>query len=99
VSDGDDNSGRHKYSEVLALARQSQAIICAIGLVGASGGEENPRVPERLCKDTGELAFFPRTLGTVTELSNPSPVIYVSKSSNTQTDFDGQQGMAVSGSR
>jgi VWFA-related protein len=70
VSDGGDNSSRRKYSEVLALARQSQTIIYAIGLVGATGQEENPRALERLSKDTGGLAFFPRTLDTVTKISN-----------------------------
>jgi VWFA-related protein len=70
VSDGGDNSSRHKYSEVLAFARQSQAMIYAIGLVGAAGEEENPRALERLAKETGGLAFFPSTLDTVTEISN-----------------------------
>lgn len=70
VSDGGDNASLRKYAEVLTLAHQSQAVIYAIGLVGAFGEEENPRVLERLCKDTGGLAFFPRTLDTVTEVSN-----------------------------
>ena len=69
MSDGGDNASRRKYSEVLSLAHQSRAIIYAIGLVGALGEEENPRVLERLCKDTGGLAFFPRTLDMVTEIS------------------------------
>lgn len=69
VSDGGDNASRRKYSDVLALARQSQAVIYSIGLVGGTGEEENPRVLERLCKDTGGLAFFPRTVDMVTEIS------------------------------
>jgi Ca-activated chloride channel family protein len=70
VSDGGDNASRRKYAEVLALAHQSRAIIYAIGLVGAFGEEENPRVLERLCKDTGGLAFFPHALDMVTQISN-----------------------------
>jgi len=70
VSDGGDNASRHKYAEVLKLAHESQAMIYSIGLVGESGEEERPRVLERLCKDTGGLAFFPRWLDTVTETSN-----------------------------
>ena len=70
VSDGGDNASRRKYEEVLALAHQSRAIIYAIGLIGVLGEEENPRVLERLCKDTGGLAFFPRTSNMVTEISN-----------------------------
>lgn len=70
VSDGGDNSSRRKYSDVVTLAHQSQAVIYSIGLVAASGEEENPRVLERLCKDTGGLAFFPKSLSTVMEISN-----------------------------
>lgn len=70
VSDGGDNASHHKYAEVLALARQSRAIIYAIGLIGAPGEEENPALLEHLCKDTGGLAFFPPTLDLVTEISN-----------------------------
>lgn len=70
VSDGGDNCSRRKYSDVVTLAHQSQAVIYSIGLVAASGEEENPRVLARLCKDTGGLAFFPKTLSSVTEISN-----------------------------
>jgi Ca-activated chloride channel family protein len=59
VSDGGDNVSRHTFSQVLAMARSSRAVIYAIGLVGESGEEENPRVLARLCKDTGGIAFFP----------------------------------------
>ena len=69
VSDGGDNASRRKYSEVLALARESQAMIYSIGLVGESGDEENPKILERLCKDTGGLAFFPRTVDMIPEIS------------------------------
>ena len=70
VSDGGDNASRRTYGEVLTLARQSQAVIYAIGLVGESGQqEENPKILERLCKDTGGLAFFPGAVEMVTEIS------------------------------
>jgi Ca-activated chloride channel homolog len=69
VSDGGDNASRRKYGEVLALARQSQAVIYAIGLIKESGAEEDPKILGRLCKDTGGLAFFPETAETVTEIS------------------------------
>jgi Ca-activated chloride channel homolog len=59
VSDGGDNISRHKFSDVLALARSSHAVIYAIGLVDESGQEENPGVLRRLCRDTGGIAFFP----------------------------------------
>jgi Ca-activated chloride channel family protein len=59
VSDGGDNASRHKYSEVLTLARQSHAVIYSIGLVGNTE-EENPRALEMLCKETGGIPFFPK---------------------------------------
>lgn len=69
VSDGGDNVSRRKYGEVLTLARQSQAVIYAIGLIKESGAEEDPRILKGLCKDTGGLAFFPDTVETVTDIS------------------------------
>ena len=61
ISDGGDNASSHKYSEVLAQARQSQVSIYAIGLVDEFGEEENPKILEELCKDTGGIVFFPRS--------------------------------------
>jgi VWFA-related protein len=70
VSDGEDNVSRHRYHEVVAKAHESQAVIYAIGLISAAGEEENPRILERLCKDTGGLAFFPHNVEMVREISN-----------------------------
>jgi Ca-activated chloride channel family protein len=68
VSDGGDNASKRKYADVLELARRSQAVIYAIGLVGALE-EENPNVLRRLCKDTGGLAFFPAEGESVSQIS------------------------------
>ena len=68
VSDGGDNASGRKYADVLELARRSQAVIYAIGLVGAPE-EENPGVLRRLCKDTGGLAFFPAEGQSVSDIS------------------------------
>ena len=59
ISDGGDNASHLKYSQVLAQARQSQALIYAIGLLGSGDREENPGLLRRLCKDTGGIAYFP----------------------------------------
>jgi VWFA-related protein len=59
ISDGGDNASHLKYSQVLAQARQSQALIYSVGLVGSNIEEENPRLLRRLCKDTGGIAYFP----------------------------------------
>lgn len=69
VSDGGDNASRHNLSQVLAMARQSQVVIYAIGLVDQSGLEENPGILERLCKETGGIAFFPRNSESIAEVS------------------------------
>ena len=58
VSDGGDNASRRRYSEVLAAARQAHAVIYSIGLVGSSTEEENPGILDRICKDTGGIAFL-----------------------------------------
>jgi Ca-activated chloride channel family protein len=68
VSDGGDNASGRKYPDVLELAHRSQAVIYAIGLVGAME-EENPGVLRRLCKDTGGLAFFPAKGESVSDIS------------------------------
>jgi VWFA-related protein len=69
ISDGGDNASHLKYSQVLAKARQSQALIYSIGLLGAEEEEENPKALQRLCKDTGGVAFFPGPKDRVADIS------------------------------
>jgi VWFA-related protein len=69
ISDGGDNASHLKYSQVLAQSRQSQAMIYAIGLVGADDKEDNPGLLRRLCKDTGGIAYFPREGESVAKVS------------------------------
>lgn len=59
VTDGGDNASRLKYRDIKALARQSQAVIYGIGLLGADSQEENPELLKRLCRDSGGIAYFP----------------------------------------
>jgi Ca-activated chloride channel family protein len=63
VSDGGDNASRRTYAEVLELARRSDVVIYAIGLLGTSPAEEeeDAGLIKRLCNDTGGLAYFPRS--------------------------------------
>jgi Ca-activated chloride channel family protein len=68
VSDGGDNASQQKFSQVLALARQSQAVIYSVGLVD-SDEEENPGILQRLSKDTGGIAFFPSSSEGVADVS------------------------------
>ncbi len=69
ISDGGDNASHTKYSQVLAQARQSQALIYSIALLGAAGEEENPKILMRLCKDTGGVAYFPKPGERVADIS------------------------------
>jgi len=59
VSDGGDNASYYKYSDVRAMAEQSQTVIYALGLVDDRGEEEDPNILKRLCRDTGGLCYFP----------------------------------------
>jgi Ca-activated chloride channel homolog len=69
VSDGGDNASQQKLSQVLAQAQRSQVVIYSVGLVDADEEEEDPRVLQRLSKDTGGIAFFPMTLDGVSAIS------------------------------
>jgi VWFA-related protein len=72
ISDGGDNASHIKYSQVLAQARQSQAMIYSIALVGADPSEqqeERPGLLRKLCKDTGGIAYFPEKGEPVAEVA------------------------------
>jgi VWFA-related protein len=69
ISDGGDNASHLKYSQVLAQARGSRALIYSVALVDASGEEEDPKVLVRLCKDTGGIAYFPKPAQRVADIS------------------------------
>ncbi len=69
ISDGGDNASHIKYSAVLAQARQSQAAIYSIALVGSPGEDENPGILRRLCRDTGGVAYFPGPGESVADVS------------------------------
>jgi Ca-activated chloride channel homolog len=68
VSDGGDNASQKKFSQVLALAQQSQVLIYSIGLIGESE-EVDPAVLRHLSKATGGIAYFPEGTNTVTTVS------------------------------
>jgi len=69
ISDGGDNASHLKYSQIVAQARQSQALIYSIGLVGSNEAEENPGLLRRLCKDAGGIAYFPQEGEPVAKVS------------------------------
>jgi len=71
VSDGADNASRETYEQVLALARRSQTVIYAIGGLGQSADPdmEDTGLLKRLCKDTGGVAYFPRSAKQLADAS------------------------------
>lgn len=64
ISDGGDNASRHSYRDILDLARRSGAVIYGIGLMGTppASEDEDGQLLGRLCKDSGGIAYFPRTV-------------------------------------
>ena len=70
LTDGGDTASRLTLPQILALARQSSAIIYAIGIFDDQDGDQNPDVLNRLTKETGGEAFFPESsneLATICE--------------------------------
>jgi Ca-activated chloride channel homolog len=68
VSDGGDNTSRHKLTEITALVAQSNAIIYTIGIFDDQDPDRNPGVLKRLAKETGGEAFLPESLTDVTPI-------------------------------
>jgi VWFA-related protein len=65
VSDGGDNASRHKLSQIMATARESDAIIYTLGLFDKNDPDKNPHVLKRLARETGGEAFLPESLSQV----------------------------------
>jgi Ca-activated chloride channel homolog len=65
VSDGADNASRHSLPQIIALAKQSEAIIYAIGLYDKDDPDRNPDSLKQLAKATGGEAFFPKSVTDV----------------------------------
>lgn len=65
ISDGGDNASQHNFAQIMAAARQSDAIIYTLGLFDENDPDKNPRVLKQLAKDTGGEAFLPETLKDV----------------------------------
>jgi Ca-activated chloride channel homolog len=66
ISDGGDNASTHKLPQIMALAKQSDAIIYTIGLFSESDPDQKPGVLRQLARATGGEAFFPQSVKEVT---------------------------------
>lgn len=64
ISDGDDNASTHKLAQIMAMAKQSDAVIYAIGLFDEDP-DQNPRVLRQLARATGGEAFLPESVKDV----------------------------------
>lgn len=77
ITDGDDNSSRYTFPQLIQYAEKSNAVIYAIGLLGGdnephglfhigSGGDRHAKkVLEEMAESTGGRAFFPKSLDQV----------------------------------
>jgi VWFA-related protein len=65
ISDGADNASRHNLARIMALARQSEAIIYTIGIYDRDDPDRNPGSLKQLAKATGGEAFLPGSVKDV----------------------------------
>jgi Ca-activated chloride channel family protein len=65
VSDGADNASARSKSQMMDLAKQSDAIIYALGIYEPDDPDRSPGVLSELTKTTGGQAFFPEELKDV----------------------------------
>jgi len=65
ISDGGDNASKHTFSQVLRMAQSTSVIIYAIGIFDESSADQNPKVLEKLAKETGGKAYFPKSSSEV----------------------------------
>jgi Ca-activated chloride channel homolog len=87
ISDGADNASRHNLARMMALARQSEAIIYTIGIYDRDDPDRNPGSLKQLAKATGGEAFLPGSVKDVVpiceriarDIRNQYTITYVPK--------------------
>jgi Ca-activated chloride channel homolog len=65
ISDGGDDASKERLRQVLAMARQSDAIIYTLGIFDQNDPDQNPHVLKQLARETGGEAFLPESLSEV----------------------------------
>ncbi len=68
ISDGGDNKSKCSMDEVLRMAGLSSAAIYTIGLSDENDPDWNPKVLQRLAKETGGEAFFPSQVSETVDI-------------------------------
>jgi VWFA-related protein len=65
ISDGADNASRIQLDQVVALAKQSDAIIYTVGIFEPEDPDHNPKVLKQLAETTGGETFLPEAVRDV----------------------------------
>jgi len=107
ISDGGDNASKHNLLQVLAMARQSTAIIYAIGIFDEQDDDQNPGVLRRFAKETGGAAFFPESSsgipsiceGIARDIRNQYTLTYVPKMASQDGKYRSIEVKAKAGDR
>jgi VWFA-related protein len=68
ISDGGDNASKANLEQVLKMAEQSSAMIYTIGIFEPEDPDRNPKVLQRLARQTGGEAIFPTQLSETVEI-------------------------------
>ena len=68
ISDGGDNASKASLDQVLKMAEQSSAMIYTIGIFEPEDPDRNPKVLQRLARETGGEAIFPTQLSETVEI-------------------------------
>lgn len=68
ISDGGDNASKASLDQVLKMAEQSSAMIYTIGIFEPEDPDRNPKVLQRLARETGGEAIFPTRLSETVEI-------------------------------
>jgi Ca-activated chloride channel family protein len=71
VTDGEDNASRESLEETVRnLQQENGPTVYAIGLLGGERARRARRALETVAQDTGGIAFLPKTLAEVDEISS-----------------------------
>jgi len=68
ISDGGDNASKAGLDRVLKIAEHSNATIYAIGIYDTDDSDKNPKVLNRLARESGGEAFFPRQISETVQI-------------------------------
>jgi VWFA-related protein len=85
ISDGGDNASTRKLVQIMAMAKQSDAIIYTIGLFDEDDPDQNPGALKQLAQATGGEAFMPESVkdvvpvcaGIARDIRNQYTIAYV----------------------